>query len=101
MVALPSTSSPSGSGRYSTSVWPRRHAAQRRAQPHRKLIADQFRYRVDGLAVCAHLHRALDGSAGAVPAVKHRLVTGQLPCTSRSAAEPTCTVPLSASIAVT
>ena len=60
MVALPSTSSPSGSGRYSTSVWPGATPRSGGAQPHDELVADQFGYRVGGLAVRTHLHRALD-----------------------------------------
>ena len=79
MVALPSTSSPSGSGRYNTSVCPGATPLSGVAQSHRQLIARQLRYRVDGLAVRADLDRAFDGSGGCGARGENRLVTGQLP----------------------
>src|SRR5271169_4266399 len=95
MVALPSTSSPSGSGRYNTSVCPgatplsgvRSRTAS--SSPANSATASTA-------SPCARTWTAHStGPAGTTPAVK----TGCCPVsrhTSRSAAEPTITVPLSA-----
>src|SRR5947209_3813742 len=100
IVALPSTSSPSGSGRYNTSVWPR--ATPRSGDRNRTISSSPANSATASTtSPCARTCTAHStGPCGAAPAVK----TGDRPAsarTSRSAASPTRTVPVSASIAVT
>src|SRR5262249_51376237 len=54
-----------------------RHAAQRSAQPHVELVADQFDYRTGGFTMGTHLNRALDGTRECGSGGEDRRPSGQ------------------------